>query len=344
MDNKRLIVLLLKRRSGELSLSEEAELNLLLGNEQTEETQDLMHFLEQPLRFENDVAREQSAIAFARVMQKTKLAPHNNRRIILRLAAVAASILLVLTLGIFYWDNREHPNEAQSVVTTKKGAKSTVLLPDGTKVWLNADSRISYDKTFGKKTRDIYLTGEACFDVAHNKSQPFIVHTKAMNVRVLGTIFNVRAYTEDKNTQTTLLRGSVEISLTQNAEKKIVLKPGEKLIVQNNYNAGHQLPSKTTNTPDIAILTIAADLKDTSTTETLWTRNKLAFDQEPLADIAKSLERWYNVTIHISDSATAGKKYSGAFENKSLEHVLEALKFTSGFHYTIQGNEVVIKE
>ncbi len=114
---------------------------------------------------------------------------------------------------------------ADNVVATRKGSKTNLVLPDGTKVWVNADSRLSYGKNFGNQLREVYLEGEAYFDVAEDKRKPFIVHTNNIDVKVLGTAFNVRAYGNEVNTQTTLLRGSVEVMLKKTTTGKFYWFP-----------------------------------------------------------------------------------------------------------------------
>ena len=99
--------------------------------------------------------------------------------------------------------------------------------------WLNADSKLTYDENFRGDYREVSLEGEAFFDVVKDKTRPFIIHTKTLDIRVLGTAFNVSAYESEKNTETALFRGSVEVTLHNNPEKKIVLKPNEKLMVNN---------------------------------------------------------------------------------------------------------------
>lgn len=342
MNNMRLIELLLKKRTGELSSLEEAELNMLLSDVNIAEMQNIMSFLKLPLLFDSEVSNEQSSAAFARTMQKVNR-KREIKRIWLRSVAAAASVLLVLSISMFYLSDKNAETKMQSVVATKRGAKSTLLLPDGTKVWLNADSRLSYSKTFGVGTRDVYLSGEAFFDVAHDKEHPFIVHTKTLDVKVLGTAFNLRAYENEQNTQTTLIRGKVEIELKNNKEKRIVLQPNEKVIVQNEYVKQEANSIKNSGLPEISLTSIKHGKADSSVVmETEWVRNKLAFEQETLANIALTLERWYNTDIEIKDSSLAAKKFRGVFENKTLEEVIGSLQLAGSFHYTVKNNKITI--
>jgi transmembrane sensor len=119
-------------------------------------------------------------------------------------------------------------------VGTKKGSKSHIVLPDGTNVWLNADSKIIYPGNFQGETREVSLVGEAFFDVVKNVNKPFIIHTGTMDVKVLGTAFNVRSYPGEMTTEASLLRGLIEVTLNGTEKKKILLKPNEKLTVLNS--------------------------------------------------------------------------------------------------------------
>jgi transmembrane sensor len=146
-------------------------------------------------------------------------------------AAAAAVILLFLLLS------RPTENEGvkpiNNTVSTKAGDKANITLPDGSKVWLNGDSKITYAEDFNDRTREVHLSGEAFFEVAKDKTRPFIIHTRMINLKVLGTAFNVRSYDYEKETETALVHGSVEITLRNSPEQKILLKPGEKLLVKN---------------------------------------------------------------------------------------------------------------
>src|SRR4029078_631833 len=102
-----------------------------------------------------------------------------------------------------------------NTVSTKRGSKSKVQLPDGTQVWLNADSRIAYNEKFQGNLREVTLEGEAYFDVVRDEKRPFVIHTAAIDIKVLGTAFNVRSYANEKNTETSLIRGSIEVTLVK---------------------------------------------------------------------------------------------------------------------------------
>ena len=226
------------------------------------------------------------------------------------------------------------------------GDKASINLPDGSKVWLNGDSKITYAEDFRNKTREVHLSGEAFFDVAKDKTKPFIIHTRTIKLKVLGTSFNVRSYDNEKETETALVHGSVEVTLRNRPDQKILLKPGDKLLVKN-IPADTLIKGKK-HKPDeetpIAVLTYMHYYgTDSSSVETSWTKNELVFNDEPLDKIALNVERWFNVRVTIINESLKKEKYTATLEeDDKLEDFLEALKLAEGFHYSIKDREVVI--
>ena len=268
-------------------------------------------------------------------------------------AGVAASVLVVFLVFSPGKKTGDKP-VAGNTISTRPGSKSKVELPDGTQVWLNADSKLTYAHNFLGNTREVTLTGEAYFDVAHVNSPetgqriPFIIHTTSIDIKVLGTAFNVRSYPGEKTIETALIRGSVEVTLHNNPDKKIVLKPDEKLIVKNdNATIVSNKPADSTgladNEPMMTLSKIHPYKEDTTAHyETMWVKNKLAFENETFDRMLPELERWYNVSIVLKNESLKGLHFTGVFENKSLAEVMEALSLARGFHYEIKGSEVVI--
>jgi transmembrane sensor len=261
--------------------------------------------------------------------------------------AVAASILLCWYF--FVSDRGAQPKDTQlanNTICTKPGSKTSIRLPDGSRVWLNSDSKITYSGDFKGSVREVHLWGEAFFDVVKDKERPFIIHTSTINLKVLGTAFNVRSYANEKETETSLLHGSVEVTLRQDPDQKIILKPSEKLVVKNRRtDTASKHPAdykKVEEEPLILLGRMHYIGKDSSSIETSWIKNQLAFNKEQLDEIASMIERWYNVKVEITDSSLKEGAYTGLFEDESLEEVLEALRLTGGFQYTIKKREITI--
>lgn len=214
-----------------------------------------------------------------------------------------------------------------------------VVLPDHSKVWINSDTRLNYDESFGKGLREVTLEGEAYFEVEKNKDLPFIVHTSNMDVKVLGTAFNVRSYANEANAQTTLVRGSVQIKLlNKEAGKKIMLRPNEKVIVRNAAYHAVDAP----DTAEVAVVAVNRNGADSLIYETQWVSNKLAFENERLEHMLPVLERWYNITIIMKRKAPVQRTFSGVFDNDSIDDVLKTLKLTMGFDYRKDNSLVYI--
>ncbi len=290
------------------------------------------------LAFENTTEEEE-------VIEEKVVPINRGRRKWYWVAACAAAILL---LAITFFNNNTRVNKAgrmaENTVSTKAGSKSKIQLPDGTQVWLNADSRIEYNENFNGKLREVKLSGEAFFDVVKNKEKPFIIHTAQMDVKVLGTAFNVRSYPDETTSETALLRGAVEITLHSNPDKKYYLKPNDKLVLNNNVTA---IADSATTTDSgekqmVKMKKVHVDTNENDITETMWIKNKLAFDNESLEKILAETERWYNVKIELKNEKVKTFRFTSVFENKPLTDVLEALCLAAHLHYQVKGAEVTI--
>jgi len=247
----------------------------------------------------------------------------------------------------------------KSEVSTKYGSRTYLRLPDGTQVWLNSGSKISYDKTYGLNLREVALSGEAYFDVIKNAAHPFVIHTSSINIKVLGTAFNVKSFPGEKNTETSLIRGSIEVTFKNKPSKKIILKPNEKLITANDEPAKENADSTAARTTAPAIITkhvtetskkeplalvshLTYEPHDNIVIETSWMENKLIFRSETFEELAVKMERWYGVTIRFADEAIKPKRLNGIFENENIQQALKALQLITPFTYSIDNNEVVI--
>ncbi|OLY93135.1 FecR family protein [Cnuella takakiae] len=258
------------------------------------------------------------------------------------IGGVAAS--LMLAVGMFFQLRPARKAPQQNVVSTRPGSKSKVELPDGTVVWLNSGSRLVYDDAFNTTLREVKLIGEAYFEVAKDKTKPFIIHTQTVDLKVLGTAFNLRAYPDEATTETALIHGSVEVQVLHNPDKKIVLKPSEKLVVQNKPDLKEAAGGAATALPQpmISISKVHPLERDSTLYETSWVSNKLAFDNESLVTIAQRLERWYDVTVFITNEELKQTTYTAVFEGEQLEEVMNALQLSGGFNYSINRKEVRI--
>ncbi len=280
------------------------------------------------------------------------------RRKITILAAASIIAVLVIT-GLFLYTPHTAPittattavapTLAGNEIYTGNGSRTHLTLPDGTVVWLNAGSRINYEKNFGAATRSVDLTGEAFFDVAPNAKKPFVIHTARIDIKVLGTSFNVKSYPTDKTTEATLIHGSIEVSIRCRPNDKIVLKPNEKLVVNNEDSAleKDKLPRSKDILPSESLVVISKPTYEQHSgaiIETSWVDNKLIFQDEPFTTLARSMERWYGVTIYFDDATKENLRFTGTFEKETILQALDALKLTANFNYSIDGAQITIHD
>ena len=227
-------------------------------------------------------------------------------------------------------------------IITEKGTRTKTQLPDGSTVWLNAGSKVTYTGNLSGPTREVYLEGEAYFDIVKQPLHPFIVHTGNINIRVLGTAFNVKSYTTDKTIETTLLRGLIEITKQDDDSKAVFLHPNQKIVIERNNLTGIS-GSASTTLPVSAYPISKVDVSDVKEIqETAWMFNRLSFKGDDFETLATKLERWYNVKIVFEDNAVKKLHFNGALENETIEQVFEALQMASPFNYKINNNEIHI--
>jgi transmembrane sensor len=304
---------------------------------------------EPALPFKNHLQRLKNAEASSETnAQKSQQPPSIERqpqRRIISYLAIAASVLALVFCGYYLFQQNQpvksHAKKGSNIVATQKGSRTTVQLPDGTKVWLNADSKLYYDESFEGDSREVELEGEAFFDVKKDSCRPFLIHTNAVDIKVLGTRFNVKSYRDEDETETALVTGSLEVRLKKNPEKKIVLQPNEKLVVKHNLN----LDTSSGKPGDDTMLFVKPMRQDAvykTSPETLWMQDKLVFDGETLEDVCKTLERWYNVKIEIRDESLKSQIYTAIFDGETLLNVLTALKLTDRIDFTINNKQVLI--
>ncbi|MCF3109856.1 FecR domain-containing protein [Niabella sp. CC-SYL272] len=261
-----------------------------------------------------------------------------------------AAVFLLLASGTWVYLGMRHRapgvySEAPlAVYTTRSGERKKIVLPDGTMVMLNAQSRLSVRKAFNGTNRDVLLNGEGFFSVAHNRNKPFNVYTGDLKVKVLGTEFNVKAYDNDASSEVTLLKGAVTMETTQTGNASIALKPGQKIVYNRKLpgknaetdrsGSGHHLPEMTLYPYTLT--------RDSTIVETAWTQNRIVIQDQELMDIKELLEKWYGVEIVFDDPDIGHYRFTAVFINETIEQALTALQQAKNFKYNIQGNKITI--
>lgn len=205
-----------------------------------------------------------------------------------------------------------------NTLSTPRGSQYQLVLPDGSKVWLNAASSIRFPTAFNGTTRQVTLTGEAYFEVAKNTKQPFIVHVNDMTVQVLGTHFNVMAYSDESAIKTTLLEGSVKV---QQQGQFMMLVPGKQALVTAN---------------NIAIQ--YADVEQ----ETAWKNGSFSFDKATIQEIMRGISRWYDVEIGFEGKISTSRFKGGIRRSEQLSQVLKVLAL-SGVHFKVEGKKIIVQ-
>lgn len=239
----------------------------------------------------------------------------------MRYAAIIA-VILMLGGGVGYWFYQESDRQLM-VAVADEGIVKEVVLPDGTKVWLNSSATLKYPREFSEKERNVHLEGEAYFEVTKNRHKPFTVQSDAMQVRVLGTSFNFKC---DKNCQVaeaTLIEGEIEVK-GNNEEGQLILAPGQR--VELNKSDGR-----------LTVKQVDAKL------DAVWHDNLIPFQKADIFTISKALERFYDVKIILSPDIRSDKTYSGVLKRKpEIESVLKSLQNSIPIDYKIVGKNIFI--
>lgn len=240
-----------------------------------------------------------------------------------RYATAAAAFLtgLIVAAGIGW--GMLYNKLTDYTILTAAGQRAETVLPDGSKVWLNASTKLVYHNSFWSMDRQIYLSGEAYFEVAHDKHAPFIVNSKQIKTCVLGTKFNVRAREEENRVVTTLLQGLVRVDSPRTEEHGYLLKPGQTLDVNTDT---YQAELIEYNQPSDILL---------------WINGKLIFKQHSLLEITNVMEKLYDVKFVYADAALKAEQFTGEFSTDSTpEDILNVLMHTNHFKYKKEGRTV----
>jgi transmembrane sensor len=273
-------------------------------------------------------------------------------RPLFRFLRVAAVWILIFSLGAFtsWWFGikNQQIQPSPTEITAPLAAKSMIKMPDGSIVWLNAGSKITYYEDFNKNDRKVMLTGEAFFSVATNKSKPFTVYTSDIIVRAFGTRFNVKAYPEEKTVTTTLEEGKVDVKYTGKLmqEESIVLKPNEKFVFFKPGLAVERKNakpiSKSKLQPELAKSAVVVEKNINIALYTSWKDERWIIQSIPLETLAPMLERRLNMKISFTNDKLKKYKFSGIIENETAEQIMAALKMTAPLDFKISKDTIVL--
>ncbi len=234
----------------------------------------------------------------------------------LRTELIKIAAVVAITLGgsyFYYQSSLEKELMAMQTITVPAGQRINITLVDGTNVWLNARTSLSYPVKFGKNNRQVVLDGEAYFDVTKDKSKPFIVQTDNYNVEVLGTQFDVNAYSETGEFETTLMSGSVKVASASDSTQKITLKPNNKVFLQDGK----------------LHVTAVDDYNPYR-----WKEGLICFKNETFTSIMKDFEKYYGLTIQVKNKNVFKYVYTGKFrQTDGIDYALRVLQKDIKFTY-----------
>lgn len=248
--------------------------------------------------------------------------------LIKRLVSWSTAVAALVIAGFIFWTNQHKPAENSiRLVQAPFGKTLKVTLPDGSSIWLNAGSSLTYPHSFSGKTREVVLKeGQAFFDIKHMTDKPFIVHAKTLNITVLGTSFDVKAYHNDPDIKVTVKTGKVGVTMRDKPERPaLMLLPEEQAVV----------PQKTEHiqVSEISKPAIAP-----------WKDNRLVFEDELLSEVFHALERKYKQHIVIEKADLAAEKISLTLDDQPVHDVLKVLGFSKKFNYSqLNDSTIVIK-
>lgn len=360
-------VLIARSLSGEASFQEKEELRQILDqNPGLQQYYDIMrgvwnekHF------FEDNDAGILHDKALKIISRANESESNNHKEIynrplrskrISRASFYISGLFLVMIGGYFFFKKQ---NAAQSlsekqpaIIAVQNGSRSRSMLPDGTTVWLNAGSKLFYEGDFKGATREVRLEGEAFFDVTKDARHPFIVHTSGIDIKVLGTAFNVKSYPEDKTVETTLYRGLVKVFRHSDLSNAIAeLRPNEKLTLLKEetvtvgaiQSSREKIPISKATAKQYNISLIDSTKKESERFETAWLYNRLEFRGDDFQELALKLDRWYNINIIFEDDAVKELSFNGSFEKETPEQAFKALQTAvPRFTYKIEGDDVYV--
>ncbi|MGE4586773.1 MAG: FecR family protein [Mangrovibacterium sp.] len=247
-----------------------------------------------------------------------------NKRIRLlgRIQKAAALLLLPALLfgGWSFFQTRQlkqqmSPAAFTQQVSTQPGIRSSFVLPDGTRVWLNSASTMKFPSVFRGPVRTVELEGEAYFEVAKKEKMPFVVKSYLLDVTALGTAFNLSAYPDDGSTTATLAEGKICVSTKQGEKKQFLLKPEDQLSYEKSTRQAHK--------DQVDVYAAIA-----------WKDGKLIFNDTPFHEVVQKLGRWFNTDIRLADKSIFNYRYTATFTNESLPQVMELLTFSAPIEYS----------
>ena len=242
----------------------------------------------------------------------------------LKIAAAIIILLGISSLFLLLRDNIVSTNNLVKVYTQQE-LNEKIELNDGTIVWLNKKSAFKYPKRFSKDKREVFLEGEAYFDVAKNNKKPFIINAKNTATKVLGTSFNVRAYPDEKEVSVSVISGKVQLLLKEQPSKNVLLSKGDKGIFVETLDSLYKKKGNSINSIS-------------------WKTGKLYFNETKLSEVCSTLSNYYSKNIIVADPNMNNLTFTANFENQLLEEILKIMDYALDIQHEYHDKEIVLKE
>ena len=241
------------------------------------------------------------------------------KRVVSVLSKAAAVLFIpLLAISLYFYINRADSAKLLTL-STQKGEQTSVILPDGSKVWLNVDTKLSYPVNYGLRSRNVELEGEAYFEVMKNKQLPFVVSSGGITTKALGTSFVVSSYPESSTIKSSLIQGSIEVRYKKGSE---ILKPGQQLVYKKDKQKVTVRPFSEND-------------------ELAWKNEQLIFRLTPFDQVIKELGKWYDVVFDYNPAIFKNETFTAKFKrSETLEHVLQVMAKAGEFKYRIEPNKV----
>ncbi len=299
----------------------EREFTLLEGLlDDADQKHEIIQWLEKKWQYSTP---ETVHLQFEQIRKKIRSESAKQRlnRFVTILSKAAAVLFIPLLAAAFYFYGNQTDSSKLLTLSTQKGEQTSVILPDGSKVWLNVDTKLSYPVNYGVKSRKVELEGEAFFEVMKNRELPFEVSSGNITTKALGTSFVIFSYPGSSEIRSSLINGSVEVKYGKRIE---ILKPGQQFIFNKNK-------------PGVIVQSF--DEHD----ELAWKNEQLVFRLTPFNQVIEELEKWYNVGVEYNPAAFESETFTAKFKRyETLEHVLQVMAKAGGFTYRIEEENVKI--
>jgi len=288
----------------------------------------------------DELASEEELIKFKNNSRSKLLALKADHKFWVGFGSAISAAIIIISLGVLFglvdfqnntqrdknvYANFSFPN--QRYMYTDKGVKGKVVLPDGSTVWLNSDSKITYPDIFSKDKREVEISGEAYFEVTKDSARPMIVHTaKGFAIQVLGTTFSVKSYENDTESKAILYNGSIRLitnSIKDKSEVVFDMKPNDCATITGD---GTTKLTRIDKTNDIA-----------------WLKGEIVFEDTPMSEVLKVIERWYGKDFEVKDSSLYNYKLNATFKSESLIQILDIISLCTSVKYKIEEEKVTFQ-